>query len=149
MRDSIRHFLAEFIGTFGLVFITGAARISAEMRGSQAIVLESALAYGLALGALVTAMMRVGGHFNPAITLGFLAARRIDPMMSGLFIIAGAMDEECRRLIERAADPTPTSELVNRVVQLAQGHPFAAIELARSATTGAEHPLPASAAPCT
>lgn len=91
MRDSIRHFLAEFIGTFGLVFITGAARIAAEMRGSATIVLESALAYGLTLGVLITAMIRVGGHFNPAITLGFLAARRIDPVMSGVFIIAQFM----------------------------------------------------------
>lgn len=91
MRDSIRHFLAEFIGTFGLVFITGAARISAEMRGSENIILESALAYAFALGALITATMRIGGHFNPAITLGFLAARRIDPVMSGVFIIAQFM----------------------------------------------------------
>lgn len=63
-----------------------------------------------------------------------------------VFDLAPLTDEECRRLIERAADPPPTSEMVNRIVQLAQGHPFAAIELARSATTGAEHPLPASAA---
>ena len=88
MRDAIRHFLAEFIGTFGLVFITGATRIAAEMRGSETIILESALAYGFTLGALITAMMRVGGHFNPAVTLGFLAARRIDPVMAGVFIIA-------------------------------------------------------------
>src|SRR5690606_37834623 len=37
-------------------------------------------------------------------------------------------------------------EMLNRIVQLAQGHPFAAIELARSATTDAQHTLPASAA---
>ena len=63
-----------------------------------------------------------------------------------VFDLAPLTDEECRRLIERAADPPPTGEMVNRIVQLAQGHPFAAIELARSATTGAKHTLPASAA---
>jgi MIP family channel proteins len=32
--------------------------------------------------------MRISGHFNPAVTLGFLATRRIEPMMAALYIIA-------------------------------------------------------------
>lgn len=88
MRDSIRHFAAELIGTFLLVFLAGAASIGAGMRASPTALLEIALAHGLVLAALVTAMIRVAGHFNPAVTLGFLAARRIDPAMAGVFIIA-------------------------------------------------------------
>lgn len=88
MRDSIRHFLAEFVGTFALVFLTGAAAIGAEMRQSPTAVLEAALVHGLVLGGLVTAMIRFAGHFNPAVTLGFLAARRIEPVMASVFIIA-------------------------------------------------------------
>jgi aquaporin Z len=32
--------------------------------------------------------MRISGHFNPAVTIGFIAARRIDPMMAGVYIVA-------------------------------------------------------------
>src|SRR6478672_9981477 len=30
----------------------------------------------------------MSGHLNPAVTLGFLAARRIEPMMAMLYIVA-------------------------------------------------------------
>ena len=33
--------------------------------------LAVALAHGLILSLLVTALMRISGHFNPAVTLGF------------------------------------------------------------------------------
>ena len=37
---------------------------------------------------MVTATMRISGHFNPAVTIGFLATRRIEPMMAGVYIVA-------------------------------------------------------------
>ena len=91
MRDSIRHFLAEFVGMFGLVFIGGATIL--VTRGTDGLV-AIALAHGLTLGILVTATMRVSGHLNPAVTFGFLVTRRIEPMMAGVYIVAqllGAM----------------------------------------------------------
>jgi aquaporin Z len=94
MRDSLRHFAAELIGTFALVFVGGAAIMGTAISGSQASLLEIALAYGLVTAIMVTALMRISGHFNPAVTLGFLAVRRIDPMMAGVYIVAqlvGAM----------------------------------------------------------
>jgi MIP family channel proteins len=94
MRDSIRHFVAEFVGIFALVFVGGAAIINSQARGSGAGLLEAAFAHGLILAVAVTATMRISGHFNPAVTLGFLAARRIEPVMAGVYIVAqllGAM----------------------------------------------------------
>lgn len=82
MRDSFRHFVAEFVGTFALVFIGGAAIAS----GSG--LLGVALAHGIILAVMVSALMRISGHFNPAVTVGFLAARRIEPMMAGVYIAA-------------------------------------------------------------
>jgi MIP family channel proteins len=88
MRDSIRHFVAEFVGIFALVFIGGATLINGQARGAGAGLLEAAFAHGLILAVTVTATMRISGHFNPAVTLGFLIVRRIEPVMAGVYIVA-------------------------------------------------------------
>ena len=86
MRDSLRHFVAEFIGTFALVFIGGAAIAAATATQMQAGLIAVALAHGIILAVLVSATMRISGHFNPAVTLGFLAARRIEPIMAAVYL---------------------------------------------------------------
>ena len=88
MKDSLRHFVAEFVGTFALVFIGGASIIAAQATGMNAGLIAAALAHGLILAVLVSATMRISGHFNPAVTIGFLAARRIEPIMAGVYIAA-------------------------------------------------------------
>ncbi|HUF25633.1 MAG TPA: aquaporin [Gemmatimonadaceae bacterium] len=88
MRDAFRHFAAEFIGIFALVFFGGAAIMSSGRMTGGVALLITALAHGLILGIMVTATMRISGHLNPAVTLGFLAARRIEPMMAGVYIVA-------------------------------------------------------------
>src|SRR3954466_13612974 len=82
MKDSWRHFIAEFIGTFALVFIGSGAII----RGGT--LLEVAIAHGIVLSIMVTALMRISGHFNPAVTIAFLTVRRIEPVMAVVYIIA-------------------------------------------------------------
>src|SRR5262245_15837283 len=88
MRDSLRHFVAEFVGTFALVFVGGAAIMAAQATGLDAGLISVALAHGIILAVLVSATMRISGHFNPAVTIGFLAARRIEPIMAGVYIAA-------------------------------------------------------------
>lgn len=88
MRDSLRHFVSEFIGTFALVFVGGAAIMVVSQSNSPFGLLQIALAHGLVLAVFISALMRISGHFNPAVTLGFVAARRIEPMMAGLYIVA-------------------------------------------------------------
>jgi MIP family channel proteins len=87
MRDSLRHFVAEFIGTFALVFVGGAAIMMAGQPGGGGLI-TAALAHGLILAVFVSALMRISGHFNPAVTIGFLVTRRIEPMMAGVYIVA-------------------------------------------------------------
>ena len=88
MRDSFRHFVAEFIGTFALVFIGGAAIAAASATQMEAGLIGVALAHGIILAVMVSATMRISGHFNPAVTVGFLAARRIEPLMAGVYLAA-------------------------------------------------------------
>jgi MIP family channel proteins len=67
--------LAEFIGTFAFVFIgAGAAAVVGDGVGLPGIA-AIALAHGLTIMAFAFAYGRVsGGHMNPAVTIGVLAA---------------------------------------------------------------------------
>ena len=72
-ENVLRRGIAEFVGTFTLIFIGGGAGI---VSGQDIVAV--ALANGLAIGIMVTNLGHIsGGHFNPAITLGFVATRRI------------------------------------------------------------------------
>ena len=65
--------VAEFLGTFTLIFV-GAGAI---MTG-KADLLGIALAHGLAIAIMIAAVGGIsGGHFNPAVTFGFLLTKRI------------------------------------------------------------------------
>jgi MIP family channel proteins len=88
MRDAWRHFISEFVGTFALVFVGSGAIMIAKQTDSGAGLIEVAMAHGLILAVMVSALMRISGHFNPAITIGFLATRRIEAMMAALYIVA-------------------------------------------------------------
>src|ERR1700719_2224862 len=67
--------LAEFIGTFAFVFIgAGAAAVVGSGVGLPGIT-AIAFAHGLAIMAFAFAYGSVsGGHMNPAVTIGVLAA---------------------------------------------------------------------------
>lgn len=86
MRDSIRHFLSEFIGTFALTFVGSAAIMSTTASGGNVVAV--ALAHGLVLAIFVSMFMHIGAHFNPAVTIGMLVVRRIEPMMAGVYVVA-------------------------------------------------------------
>ena len=84
-----KNFIAEFIGTFALVFIGGGAIMMVQQSGNSAGLLQVALAHGLILAMMVSAFMNVsGGQFNPAVTIALLVARRITPTVAGVHIVA-------------------------------------------------------------
>jgi aquaporin Z len=89
MRDIWRHFAAEFIGTFALVFVGGAAIMSFALANPPVNGLVGvAIAHGVILALMVSATMRISGHINPAVTIGFLVTKRIEPGMAFVYIIA-------------------------------------------------------------
>lgn len=84
--------VAEAIGTFVLVFCgLGTAVIG----GARAGYLGVALAFGLALLVMVYVIGPISGcHINPAVTLGALLARRIEPRKASGYVcaqVAGAI----------------------------------------------------------
>jgi aquaporin TIP len=80
----LRRAVAEFVGTFTLIFIGGGAGI---VSGHDIVAV--ALANGLAIAIMVSNLGHIsGGHFNPAITLGFLVTRRIQASLALLYWFA-------------------------------------------------------------
>src|SRR5437867_3502463 len=69
--------VAEFIGAFTLIFIGAGAILTAGSTSTSDLVLV-ALAHGLAIGVMASALAHIsGGHFNPAVTLGALVGRQL------------------------------------------------------------------------
>jgi len=83
--------LAEFIGTFALVFIgCGAAVIAGMGTGPTAIdVLGIAFAFGLAIVAMAYGIGPISGcHVNPAVSFGVLLAGRMETSEFISYVIA-------------------------------------------------------------
>ncbi|SYW21136.1 MIP/aquaporin family protein [Oenococcus oeni] len=80
----MKKYIAEFMGTFMLVFLgTGAVVIA------KGDVLTIGLAFGLAITISVYAFGSIsGGHFNPAVTTAMLINRRINAIDAGYYIVS-------------------------------------------------------------
>jgi MIP family channel proteins len=86
--DALRRGAAEFVGAFALVFVGAGAILAAGPTAEPGIV-GIALAYGLVIAVMVWAVGHIsGGHFNPAITLGFLVTGRLAPLLALVYWIA-------------------------------------------------------------
>jgi aquaporin TIP len=81
--DVARRVAAEFVGTFALIFVGAGSIMFAQFSGLVGI----ALAHGLVIAVMASAVGHIsGGHFNPAVTAGFLVTRRIEPVIGAIYI---------------------------------------------------------------
>src|SRR5215211_3798119 len=98
-HDPLRRGVAEFVGTFTLVFIGVGSVMSLALLFGPALtntqvqnvysgltLVAVALAHGLAIAVMVSAVGHIsGGHFNPAVTPGLLLPGRIAPSLAVVY----------------------------------------------------------------
>ena len=72
-------YIAEFTGTFALVFAGTGAIIINDVTGGAVTNVGVGLTFGMIVMTMIYAVGDVSGaHFNPAVTLGFFVARRFE-----------------------------------------------------------------------
>src|SRR4249920_3679542 len=81
---------AEALGTFALVFAGTGAIVVNDVTGGTVSHVGIALTFGLIVLAMIYALGDVSGcHLNPAVTLGFFAARRLE----GRWVVAYVLSQ--------------------------------------------------------
>src|SRR5262249_22980051 len=80
--DYVRRSVAEFVGTFALIFIAAGGAAYARTPA------DLALANGLVIAVMVSAVGLIsGGFFNPAVTIAFAVTRRIATPLAVLYLL--------------------------------------------------------------
>jgi len=108
-----RRLVAEFFGTFMLVFFGAGAVMTANFPKADFGLLGMAFAYGIALAIGVSATLTIsGGHLNPAVTAGMLAIRRIDAKSAALYIVAQLLAAAVAALVLRSILPSGVTKVL-------------------------------------
>ncbi len=101
--------IAEFVGTFALIFIGVASIAAASFAGIEggAGLATIAIAHGFAIATMVAAVAHIsGGHFNPAVTFGALIAKAISLGDAVAYAVTQLIGAAAAALVIRASLPT-------------------------------------------
>jgi MIP family channel proteins len=103
MSQTGRACVAEAIGTFGLCFIGAGSIILDAKTGGGVGLIGIALAHGVILSIMISALGGVsGGHFNPAVTIGFLVTKKQEAGEGISYIISQLVGGTVAGLLLRA-----------------------------------------------
>ena len=112
MGAKLRPLTAEFIGTFGLVFIGAGSIVVNEARSGALGLLGVALAHAVVLSVMVTALMRISGaHFNPAVTFGLWLANKINAKDAGFYVLTQLVAAVVAALLVKTLLPSGAGEI--------------------------------------
>src|SRR6201996_2978136 len=103
----MKKLFAEFIGTFSLVFAGTGAIVINDVSGGTVTHVGVALTFGLVVLAMIYTVGDVSGcHLNPAVTLGFVAARRFEAHRAAPYIACQCLGAGLASLVVWAMFPT-------------------------------------------
>jgi len=89
VNTSFRPLFAEALGTALFVFIGTASVVVNAMTAGGVTNLGIALAHGVGMAIIISALMNVSGaHLNPAVSVGLLVAGKIDGRTCGRYVVA-------------------------------------------------------------
>src|SRR5438132_11028703 len=113
VEDALRRAVAEFVGAFALIFIGAGSIVTANSIHDPSLI-GVAIAHGVTIAVMVSAVGPISaGHFNPAITVGFLITRRIKPALAVLYWLAQFGGAALAALLVRDLLPRASSEAVH------------------------------------
>lgn len=105
-RPMSQRLLAEFVGTLTLIFIGAGSIVAAGTGATGAGLVGIAIAHGLAIATMVTALGHVsGGHFNPAVTIAAWVTQKIKLAEAFPYVVAQLAGGAAGAGLLRAAVP--------------------------------------------
>lgn len=116
-EDIGRKVVAEFVGTFALIFVGAGSIVAASVVGGGDLgpnLVTIALAHGLVIAVMVTAVGHVsGGHFNPAVTIGAWTAGKIRGGDAAVYLATQLLAGVAGALLLRVVVPEEAWRAVN------------------------------------
>jgi aquaporin TIP len=105
-RPMAQRLTAEVVGAFTLIFIGAGSIIVTQGGVDGGSLVAVALAHGLAIATMVSAVGHVsGGHFNPAVTVGAWVTRRMGSGAAVAYIVAQLVGATLAALALRLLTP--------------------------------------------
>lgn len=102
-----KKWLAEFLGTFAVVFAGTGAIVVNDLTGGVISHAGVALTFGLIVLSMIYAFADVSGaHLNPAVTFGFFFARRFEARQVFPYILAQSLGAIAASLVLHGLFPT-------------------------------------------
>ncbi len=99
--------IAEFIGTFTLIFVGVGSIVADYLSGGKVGLTGIALAHGLAIGVMASATLAIsGGQLNPAVTIGLWSAKKINTTNAVGYVIAQCLGAISAAYLIKLAVPT-------------------------------------------
>jgi aquaporin TIP len=98
--------IAEFIGTFALIFVGVGAIAADAMTGGKLGLTGIALAHGLTIAVFASATGAVsGGHLNPAVTIALTVAKKYDVPTAIGYVLSQCLGAICAAALIKVAVP--------------------------------------------